>query len=102
MTASGPACRPHDTDRKQTGAVMKKILFAIAALAVLAATDLAHAADMALKAPPPPAPVYSWTGFYVGANAGYGWHDPTVRLTPKDFFIQSQTRTATGSAAAHT
>lgn len=78
---------------------MKKILFVIAALAVLAATDLAHAADMALKAPPPPAPVYSWTGFYVGANAGYGWHDPTVSLTPNDFLIQSQTCAATGSAA---
>ena len=28
------------------------------------------AADMALKAPPPPAPVYSWTGCYVGGNGG--------------------------------
>lgn len=30
----------------------------------------AVAADMPLKAPPPPA--FSWTGFYVGANAGWG------------------------------
>ena len=28
---------------------------------------------MAVKAPPPPAPVYSWTGWYVGVNGGYGW-----------------------------
>ena len=41
-----------------------------------AASGLAFAADMPVKAPqaaPPPAPVYSWTGWYVGANVGYGW-----------------------------
>jgi outer membrane immunogenic protein len=31
----------------------------------------ANAADMPLKAPPPPAP--SWTGFYIGVNGGAGW-----------------------------
>jgi outer membrane immunogenic protein len=37
-----------------------------------AASGLAFAADMAVKAPPPlpPAPVYSWTGFYGGLNMG--------------------------------
>ena len=43
----------------------------------------AFAADMAVKAPPPrpaPAPVYSWTGWYVGAHIGYGWdrEDPSI------------------------
>ena len=36
------------------------------------------AADMAVKAPPPPPPipVFSWTGFYIGANIGGAWaHD---------------------------
>jgi outer membrane immunogenic protein len=34
----------------------------------------AMAADMAVKAPSlVPAPVYNWTGFYIGGNAGYGW-----------------------------
>ena len=29
---------------------------------------------MALKAPPTPvAPAWSWTGFYIGAEGGYGW-----------------------------
>jgi outer membrane immunogenic protein len=33
----------------------------------------ALAADMAVKAPPAPVPVYSWAGFYVGGNIGYSW-----------------------------
>src|SRR5262245_25326445 len=45
---------------------------------ILAASGSAFAADLykpVYKAPPlpPPAPVYSWTGLYVGANAGYAW-----------------------------
>jgi outer membrane immunogenic protein len=46
----------------------------VSALLVAAPLNTASAADMALKAPPlAPAPVYSWTGFYVGANVGYSW-----------------------------
>ncbi len=55
-------------------------------LAALAFSGAAVAADMAVKAPPPAAaPAYSWTGFYVGGNAGYGWKgDPAVSFTPND------------------
>ena len=49
---------------------MKKLLIAGAALAALIGTP-ALAADLALKAPPAPAPAWSWTGFYIGGNAGY-------------------------------
>jgi outer membrane immunogenic protein len=31
----------------------------------------------------PPMP-FSWAGFYVGINGGYGWNDPTARITPAD------------------
>jgi outer membrane immunogenic protein len=49
---------------------MKKLLIAGATLAALIGTP-ALAADLALKAPPPPpAPVFSWTGFYIGADIG--------------------------------
>ena len=54
---------------------MKKILLTAAALATFVAAP-AMAADLrapAYKAPPPPpVPVYSWTGCYVGAGGGYG------------------------------
>jgi outer membrane immunogenic protein len=35
----------------------------------------AMAADFPVKAAPPPVPIYTWTGWYVGGNAGYGWGD---------------------------
>ena len=55
---------------------MKKLFLATTALVVLAATS-AGAADMyarpAYAPPPPPLPVYSWTGLYFGGNVGYSW-----------------------------
>jgi outer membrane immunogenic protein len=51
---------------------MKRLATAIAAIALIGTP--AFAADMAVKARlPAPAPVYSWTGWYVGGNVGYGW-----------------------------
>jgi outer membrane immunogenic protein len=48
---------------------MKKLLTPIAALGLIGTP--VFAADMAVKAPPPPtAPVFSWTGFYGGLNMG--------------------------------
>src|SRR5690242_12989603 len=57
---------------------MKKLTTSIVAVASLIGAP-AFAADMAVKAPPPaPAPVYSWTGWYVGLNAGGGWQTATI------------------------
>jgi outer membrane immunogenic protein len=39
----------------------------------LGAAGVASAADLAVKAPPVAAPMYNWTGCYLGANAGGGW-----------------------------
>ena len=42
--------------------------------ALLAGAVPAMAADLPYKAPPPiPAPIATWTGFYLGANGGYSW-----------------------------
>jgi|tagenome__1003787_1003787.scaffolds.fasta_scaffold20809468_2 outer membrane immunogenic protein len=65
--------------------LMKKILLGLAGVLALAAP--ASAADMAArpysKAPPPMiAAIYDWSGFYIGANGGWGsshkcWDDVT-------------------------
>ena len=49
---------------------MRKLLTAASFCALLAGT--AFAADMPTKAPAPAPAGYSWTGFYVGLNGGYG------------------------------
>jgi outer membrane immunogenic protein len=49
----------------------------LALLASVALVGTAAAADLPVKAPvykaPAMAPLYNWTGFYVGLNAGYSW-----------------------------
>ena len=54
---------------------MKKILLALSAIAI--GTAAASAADLPARtytAPLlPPPPVFSWTGFYIGANMGGAW-----------------------------
>jgi outer membrane immunogenic protein len=53
---------------------MKKLLLATVALVALGATAPALAADLAArpytKAPPMMAPIYNWTGFYIGGHVG--------------------------------
>jgi outer membrane immunogenic protein len=53
---------------------MRKFVGIISVSSLLVVAPLsAFAADMPLKAPPPPAPVMNWTGWYVGLNAGGIW-----------------------------
>ncbi len=62
---------------------MKKVLLASTVLAGM--TVAASAADLPRRAAPPPVftpvPVFTWTGFYVGVNAGYGFDASSSRRT---------------------
>src|SRR5262245_9868819 len=62
-------------DNKQCrGRIMTPRVFGIVSSFVFTMGAPALAADMPVKARPAPAvAVYNWTGFYVGANAGYTW-----------------------------
>jgi outer membrane immunogenic protein len=61
---------------------MKKLL--LSATALVAFTAAASAADLPSRAAPAPfiaaVPVFTWTGFYVGAQAGYAWGEDAPRL----------------------
>jgi outer membrane immunogenic protein len=65
-----------------------KLISSLAGAAfILAGSGSAFAADLARKMPvkatpqPPPAPVFSWTGFYIGGNGGYAWGNSNVSTT---------------------
>ena len=54
---------------------MKRVAIALlAGVAAVAGVGYASAADLAVKAPPP-APLPSWTGFYLGVHAGAAWQE---------------------------
>ena len=62
---------------------MKKLALATVAISALL-TGAASAADLAARPytkAPMMAPAFSWTGFYVGADVGYGWGRSTGTLT---------------------
>jgi outer membrane immunogenic protein len=64
---------------------VKKLALSVVGIVVLIGKP-AFAADMAVTAVPatplpPPAPVYGWTGWYLGGNVGYGWGNATTNLS---------------------
>jgi outer membrane immunogenic protein len=56
----------------------------IVLLATMVFSGSTYAADMPVKAPPVPAAVTSWTGFYIGAEAGIALSRNTVTWTAND------------------
>src|SRR5580692_7301717 len=65
-------------------AVRKLLIGTIAATLAAAGANAADMAAPTYAKAPVMAPAYSWSGFYIGVNGGYGWEDPTVVLTPND------------------
>ena len=58
---------------------MRHLLRAALLMTALQFSGVASAADLPLKAPPAPAPVYyNWTGFYLGVNLGGSWGHQSV------------------------
>jgi len=59
--------------------MLKLLRAAMLTVAALTISGIAHAADLGLPRPPPPpqpvyvAPVFTWTGFYIGGNLGVAW-----------------------------
>src|SRR5215216_2391218 len=73
---------------------MKKFLLGTVGLLALGMGAPASAADMAVKARPPApvlAPIYDWSGFYIGANGGWGSsHKCWDSVAPTPFLIGAE------------
>ena len=67
---------------------MKSLVLGSAALIVIGMSIPTHAADMAVKAPPPPAPAapYNWSGLYVGGNFGGAWTSGNLNIPGNNFY----------------
>jgi outer membrane immunogenic protein len=82
---------------------VRRLLRAVAlASATLSISGIAHAADLGRPPPPPPvqpvyvAPVFTWTGFYIGGNLGVVWTKGDVTDSFGDGFRFAQNAVFTG------
>jgi outer membrane immunogenic protein len=82
---------------------MKRILFTTVSLGVLGLMSPALGADLSpyIKAPPAVAPVYDWSGFYVGVfgGGGFGNHNLNNALGPAGFANFTLNYDSTGAIA---
>jgi outer membrane immunogenic protein len=76
----------------------------MAIVSTLCLSQVSLAADLRVKAPvykaPVAAPAYNWTGFYVGASAGYGWSDADLNLVSVGTLVAAPPSFADASARA--
>ncbi len=82
---------------------MKRIAIALlTSVAVVGLSQAASAADLAVKAaPPPPAPVPTWTGIYIGVHGGAAWQStPTWNFTDPTGVLGNQSITGNSNLGA--
>src|SRR5215468_5686720 len=56
------------------------------ALFAIGVSVTARAADMPMKEPPPPSPLYNWSGFYLGANLGGAWTSGSLNIPGNNLY----------------
>src|ERR1044072_5907509 len=66
--------------------VMRNLFLRGAALIALNVSVAVNAADMAVKGPPIPQPLYNWSGPYIGANFGGAWTNGNLNIPNNNFY----------------
>jgi outer membrane immunogenic protein len=94
VSADVPSRRGHGARTEEEASMRASIVIAAAAAAALSGPALAADLPARTMAPAPAAvtymPVFTWTGLYVGLNAGYGWRNSTtVTVTGPVSYFQS-------------
>ncbi|WP_212435938.1 outer membrane protein [Bradyrhizobium liaoningense] len=78
---------------------MRKLIAAGVVVSGMMLSPPALAADLPVKAKP--VPLYNWTGWYGGVNAGYGWQDKSAAYTG-DYFADPVTGLGGGAGTVFT
>jgi hypothetical protein len=69
--------------------------FLLASIGAITLTGSAFAADLT---PPPPLPIFTWTGVYLGGQIGYAWGSGNLNYTGFDPFSGLAFTTALGGS----
>ena len=73
---------------------MRHLIF-LASMSATAPTGTAFAAD--LIPPPPPVPIFTWTGVYLGGQISYGWESGNLNYSGFDQVTGTALATSVGS-----
>ena len=68
------------------GTAMNSPFLGSVALFAICLSVTTRAADMPVKAPPAPPPLYNWSGFYLGANLGGAWTSGSLNIPGNNLY----------------